>query len=75
MKVAGQFCKNYIQSLLRSAYSDMAALASCSRRSQYVNCGHAMYGCVVEYAQWWRKVTVVSNILSLCTLIHGGGLA
>jgi len=34
--VVGQLCNHYVQSLLRSAYSDTASVTSCSRRSQYV---------------------------------------
>jgi len=37
MKVVGQLCSHYVQSLLRSANSDTAAVTSCNRRSQYVN--------------------------------------
>jgi len=36
MKVVGQLCNHYVQSLLCSAYSETAAVTSCCRRSQYV---------------------------------------
>jgi len=57
MKVldAEQLCAHYVRSLLRSAYSDTAALTSCNRRSQYVKS--------------WTAANSIKFFLSLVTVI------